>query len=101
MDLRSGSETYGHWYGELLSEENKKQFLIPHGFVHGFLVLSDSAEFCSKCDGFYHLNDEGGMAWIDPDIGIKWLRVKGIERYTSSAEGYTLDSIALNLSGKD
>jgi len=70
VDLRSGSATYGKHYGIELTEENKKQFLIPRGFAHGFLVLSDVAEFCYKCDDFYHANDEGGMAWNDPDIGI-------------------------------
>ena len=72
VDLRSGSATYGKWYGEELTEENKKQFLIPKGFAHGFLVLSDIAEFCYKCDDFYHPNDEGGLAWNDPEIGIVW-----------------------------
>lgn len=61
VDLRSDSETYGKWYGIELSEENKKQFLIPRGFTQGFLGLSDTAEFCYKCDDFYHANDEGGM----------------------------------------
>ena len=70
VDLRSDSETYGKWYGVLLTEENKKQFLIPKGFAHGFLVLTDVAEFCYKCDDFYHSNDEGGLAWNDPEIGI-------------------------------
>ena len=76
VDLRSGSPTYGKYHGELLTEENKKQFLIPRGFAHGFLVLSDTAEFCYKCDDFYHANDEGGMAWNDPEIGIQWPEVK-------------------------
>lgn len=75
VDLRSGSVTYGKWYGEILSEENKKQFLIPKGFAHGFLVLTDTAEFCYKCDDFYHGNDEGGLAYNDPDIGIEWPEV--------------------------
>ena len=61
VDLRSDSPTYGHWHGELLTEENKHQFLIPRGFAHGFLVLADLAEFCYKCDDFYHPNDEGGL----------------------------------------
>ena len=61
VDLRVGSETYGKWHGELLTEENKKQFLIPRGFAHGFLVLSETAEFCYKCDDFYHPNDEEKM----------------------------------------
>ena len=72
VDLRSGSATYGKHYGIELTEENKKQFLIPRGFAHGFLVLSDIAEFCYKCDDFYHANDEGGIKFDDPDIGVKW-----------------------------
>ena len=72
VDLRKGSKTYGKWYGIVLSEENKKQFLIPKGFAHGFLVLSDIAEFQYKCDDFYHPNDEGGIIWNDPDLGIEW-----------------------------
>ena len=102
VDLRSGSESYGKWYGIELTEENKKQFLIPRGFAHGFLVLSDTAEFCYKCDDFYHPNDEGGMAWNDPEIGIEWPKVKGEYRGNAAAEGYTLeDGTALNLSDKD
>lgn len=89
VDLRSGSETYGKWYGIELTEENKKQFLIPRGFAHGFLVLSDTAEFCYKCDDFYHANDEGGLAWNDPEIGIEWPKVEGAYQGTASAEGYT------------
>ena len=77
VDLRSGSPTYGKWHGELLTEENKKQFLILRGFAHDFLVLSDIAEFCYKCDDFYHPNDEGGLAWNDPSIGIVWPGVIG------------------------
>lgn len=73
VDLRSDSETYGKWFGVELTEENKKQFYIPEGFAHGFLVLSDLAEFCYKCTDFYHPGDEGGLAWNDPEIGIKWL----------------------------
>ena len=72
VDLRRGSATYGRWYGVLLSAENKKQFFIPKDFAHGFLVLSDYAEFAYKCTDFYHPNDEGGIAWNDPDIGIDW-----------------------------
>lgn len=102
VDLRSGSDTYGKWFGVKLTEENKKQFLIPKGFAHGFLVLSDIAEFCYKCDDFYHPNDEGGLAWNDPQIGIKWPEVVGEHNGTSSAEGYTLtDGTKLNLSDKD
>ena len=72
VDLRKDSETYGKWFGVELSAENKKQFYIPEGFAHGFLVLSDSAEFCYKCTEFYHPEDEGGIAWNDSTIGIEW-----------------------------
>ena len=87
-----------------LTEENRKQFLIPRGFAHGFLVLTDIAEFCYKCDDFYHPNDEGGLAWNDPAIGIDWasLGVKGEYNGTASASGYMLtDGTPLNLSEKD
>ena len=102
VDLRKDSATFGKWYGIELTEENKKQFLIPRGFAHGFLVLSDTAEFCYKCDDFYHANDEGGLAWNDPAIGIDWPQVMGEYRGSASAEGYTLeDGTKLNLSEKD
>ena len=102
VDLRQGSATYGKWYGVELTEENKKQFLIPRGFAHGFLVLSDVAEFCYKCDDFYHANDEGGLAWNDPKIGVQWPEVVGEYRGSASAEGYTLkDGTKLNMSEKD
>ena len=102
VDLRSGSNTYGKWYGVELTEENKKQFLIPKGFAHGFLVLTDVAEFCYKCDDFYHPNDEGGLAWNDPEIGIKWPELVGKYNGLADSEGYALaDGTALNLSEKD
>lgn len=101
VDLRGGSETYGHWHGELLTAENKRQFLIPKGFAHGFLVLSEEAEFCYKCDDFYHPNDEGGMAWNDPEIGIQWPKLTGEYRGSASAEGYAVDGAPLKLSDKD
>lgn len=72
VDLRKDSPTYGQWEGIILSEENKKQFYVPEGFAHGFLVLSDEAEFTYKCTSFYDAADEGGIHWNDPDIGIKW-----------------------------
>ena len=102
VDLRAGSATYGKWYGVELTEENKKQFYISEGFAHGFLVLSDTAEFCYKCTDFYHPGDEGGLAWNDPAIGIQWPEVTGSYPGNASADGYTLsDGTALNLSEKD
>lgn len=101
VDLRADSPTYGKYHGEILTEENKHQFLIPRGFAHGFLVLSDVAEFCYLCDDFYHPNDEGGMAWNDPEIGIQWPKLVGEYKGTASAEGYTVDGAPLNLSDKD
>ncbi len=102
VDLREGSPTYGKYHGVVLSDENKKQFLIPRGFAHGFLVLSDIAEFCYKCDDYYHPNDEGGIAWNDPDIGIEWPGISGNYNGTASAEGYFFENgISLNLSEKD
>lgn len=79
VDLREGSKTYGKWYGVELSAENKKQFYIPEGFAHGFLVLSDEAEFCYKVTDFYHPGDEAGIAWDDPDIGVEWPIPEGME----------------------
>ena len=72
VDLREGSPTYGKWEGVILSAENKRQFLVPKGFAHGFVVLSDEAEFCYKVDDYYHPNDEVGFMWNDPDFGIEW-----------------------------
>lgn len=102
VDLRAESPTYGQWFGQVLSEENKKQFYISPGFAHGFLVLSDTAEFCYKCTDFYHPGDEGGLAWNDPAIGIQWPELTGQYQGTASAEGYALsDGTPLNLSEKD
>ena len=102
VDLRAGSETYGQWYGVELTEENKKQFYISEGFAHGFLVLSDTAEFCYKVTDFYRPGDEGGLAWNDPAIGIQWPEVLGDYPGTASAAGYTLaDGTPLLLSDKD
>ena len=86
VDMRENSPTYLKWYGIELTEENKKQFLISKGFAHGFLVLSDYAEFCYKVDDFFHPNDEGGIAYNDPTIGVKWP---------------ISDDMVLNLSEKD
>ncbi len=102
VDIRKNSPTYGKWFGVELSEENKKQFLISSGFAHGFLVLSDEAEFCYKCTDFYHPDDEGGIAWNDPTIGIVWPELKGEYFGSASADGYTLlDGTILKLSEKD
>lgn len=102
VDLRKNSSTYGKWYGIILTEENKKQFYISQGFAHGFLVLSDVAEFCYKCTDFYHPGDEGGFAWNDPEIGILWPGVIGEYKGSASAKGYRFeDGTALNLSDKD
>ncbi len=102
VDLRKNSKTYGQYFGILLTEENKKQFYISEGFAHGFLVLSDVAEFCYKVTDFYHPGDEGGLAWNDPEIGIAWPELTGEYRGTADSEGYALsDGTPLNLSEKD
>lgn len=102
LDLRKGSSTYGQWYGTELSEENKKQIYIPEGFAHGFLVLSDIAEFFYKCTDFYHPGDEGGLAWNDPEVGIKWPEIIGEYKGSASVEGYCMaDGTELILSDKD
>ena len=102
VDLRAGSATYGQWYGCLLSAENCRQFYISEGFAHGFLVLSDTAEFCYKCTDFYHPGDEGGLAWNDPQIGIDWPELEGNYQGSPKADGYHLsDGSPLILSAKD
>jgi len=102
VDLRADSPTFGQWFGAELTEENKKQFYISEGFAHGFLVLSDMAEFCYKVTDFYHPGDEDGLAWNDPDIGIAWPQVSGAYDGTASAAGYALaDGTGLSLSDKD
>lgn len=92
VDLRPGSPTWGKWEGVVLSAENRRQFFIPRGFAHGFLVLSDEAEFCYKCDDVYHPNDEGGLMWNDPQVGIAWPALEGDK---------TFDEAKLVLSDKD
>ena len=86
VDLRKGSPTFGKWHGEILTEENKKQFFIPKNFAHGFLVLSEKAEFCYKCSDFYHANDEGGIYYADPEIGIEWPIPEGMELIMSDKD---------------
>lgn len=92
VDLRPGSPTWGKWEGAVLSAENRRQFFIPRGFAHGFLVLSDEAEFCYKCDDTYHPGDEGGLMWNDPEIGIAWPALEGDDAF---------DPAKLVLSDKD
>ena len=102
VDLRKDSQTYGKWVGEILSEENKKQLFIPKGFAHGFLVLSDEAEFVYKCTDFYKGDDEGGIQWNDPEIGIEWPDLTGKYQGNCKGDGYAMsDGTPLNLSDKD
>ncbi|MCR5474885.1 MAG: dTDP-4-dehydrorhamnose 3,5-epimerase [Lachnospiraceae bacterium] len=86
VDMRKGSATYGKWYGLVLSEENRKMFFIPKGFAHGFLVLSDLAEFTYKCSELYHPNDEGGIIYNDPDIGVEWPIPSGMDLILSDKD---------------
>lgn len=102
VDLRKGSKTFGKWYGIILSEENKKQFYIPKGFAHGYLVLSEWAEFCYKCTDFYHPGDDGGLTWNDPDIGIEWPDVVGTYPGNGDSSGYHMsDGTPLNINERD
>lgn len=102
VDLRADSKTFGQWYGVELTEENRRQFYISEGFAHGFLVLSDVAEFCYKVTDFWRQGDEGGLAWNDPEIGIQWPQLSGSYRGNASAAGYALsDGTGLKLSEKD
>ncbi|MBQ3104966.1 MAG: dTDP-4-dehydrorhamnose 3,5-epimerase [Lachnospiraceae bacterium] len=86
VDIREGSPSFGQWHGEILSAENKKQFFIPPGFAHGFVVLSEYAEFAYKCSEFYHPEDEGGLLWNDPQIGIQWPIPEGMEPILSEKD---------------
>lgn len=86
VDMRQGSPTYGQWQGVILSEENKKQFFVPKNFAHGYLVLSDYAEFCYKCSDFYHPGDEGGILWNDAGIGVDWPIPAGVEPILSERD---------------
>ena len=86
VDLRADSKTFGKWFGVRLSGENKKMFYVSQGFAHGFLVLSDEAEFAYKCTDFYRPGDEGGLAWNDPEIGIQWPLQEGVELIISDKD---------------
>lgn len=79
VDLRTGSKTFGQWYGVLLTAEKKNQFYIPEGFAHGFLVLSEEAEFAYKCTNVYHPEAEGGIIWNDSTLKIDWPSFEGVE----------------------
>jgi dTDP-4-dehydrorhamnose 3,5-epimerase len=86
VDLRKGSPTFGKWHGVVLSAENKKQFFVPKNFAHGFLVLSDEAEFVYKCTDYYHPEDEGGIFYADPEIGVEWPLPDGMEPILSEKD---------------
>lgn len=86
VDVRKGSPTYGQWFGIELSEKNNKQFYISEGFAHGFYVLSDVAKFCYKVTDFWHANDEIGIPWNDPDLGIEWPIPEGVEPLVSEKD---------------
>ena len=101
VDLRRNSRTFGCWHGEILSDDNKRQVLVPAGFAHGYLVLSETAEFCYKCDDYYHPEDEGGLAWNDPQVGIVWPGISGTYGGSASAAGYTVDGQPLLLNERD
>ena len=102
VDLRRNSKTFGRWFGVELTAENNKQFYISEGFAHGFLVLSDEAEFCYKCTDYYHPGAEGGLAWNDPEIGIEWPELTGDYPGSAAAGGYSMaDGTPLTLSEKD
>ena len=103
VDLRADSDTYGKWFGVKLTAENKKQFYVSEGFSHGFLVLSEKAEFCYKVTDFYYPGaEEGGLAWNDPEIGIEWPDVIGDYSGSATTKGYTMsDGTPLNLADRD
>ena len=86
VDIRKDSPTFGKWHGEILSADNKKQMYVPKNFAHGFLVLSESAEFVYKCSDFYKPDDEGGIKWDDPEIGIEWPIPENMELFISDKD---------------
>ena len=102
VDIRPDSRTFGQWFGAILTADNHMQFYISPGFAHGFLVLSEAAEFCYKCTDFYHPEDESGLLWNDPDIGVTWPGVRGTDPDGASATDYRLqDGTKLTISDKD
>ena len=86
VDLRENSETRGNWRGMYLSADNKKMLFVPRGFAHGFLVISETAEFIYKCDEFYHPEDESGILWNDPDLNISWPKLDGARYIVSDKD---------------
>jgi dTDP-4-dehydrorhamnose 3,5-epimerase len=96
VDIRPGSKTYGQWQGEILSEENRKQFYVPKGFAHGFLVLSEEAEFAYKCTDFYYPEDQDGIKWNDPDLAIDWPLLDGQEPILADKDKILQRFTALN-----
>lgn len=92
VDLRKNSPTYKQWHGVLLSGENKKQFYVPEGFAHGFVVLSDEAEFVYKCTDYYHPEYESGILWNDPELNIDW-HLEGIENVLLSDKDKKLKTL--------
>jgi dTDP-4-dehydrorhamnose 3,5-epimerase len=93
VDLRKNSSTYKQWHGVLLSGENKKQFYVPEGFAHGFVVLSEEAEFVYKCTDYYHPEYESGILWSDPELNIDW-HLEGIEDVLLSDKDKKLKTLA-------
>lgn len=100
VDLRKDSETYGQWVGALLSGENKRQFMIPRGLAHGFVVVSDYAEFAYKCDEVYHPEDEGGIVWNDPDVSVEWPEVGDIILSEKDKKNPTLAECKIKFQGR-
>jgi dTDP-4-dehydrorhamnose 3,5-epimerase len=102
VDLRKDSETYGKWFGIVLSDLNKKQLYIPEGFAHGFLTLSKSAKLQYKCTDIYHKEDQFGLVWNDPDVGIEWPGLIGDYDGTAESDNYVLsDGGKLIISSQD
>jgi dTDP-4-dehydrorhamnose 3,5-epimerase len=93
VDLRVDSPTFAQWDGFIISEENKKQVFIPKGFAHGFLVLSDTAEFLYKCGEYYSPEHERGIIWNDPNVGIKWPGLEENDSPTLSAKDAALPTL--------